>query len=469
MKLSGLVALAFVGGVALAQGWVDRSVANGPAPRSLPAMCYDPVRNYVLMAGGYNQGGTFFPETWSWNGTTWTQRGSAPSDLTAVAYHGGANKVYGFALPFNYNVTSSAQSYEWDGSNWINQTSIPLSRPGGGSNPYGLLSACYDPLRGEIIVVVNGYGDYWSQYNSIAAFNGSSWRSVQLLSGTYPVQALAWDPTAGRILMSYNDSDLVQVGAQSYYRETSRVMEWSGLSWNPRLVQQAPSRAGAMCADLSRGTVVTFDEIMQGNQTTGSTSLHHTWQLSASGWDQVVTRSFPVARTRHAMAYDPVRNVTVLFGGQNQFNSPMGDTWELTLGAPASFTGYGTGCPGSRGVPQLFAINNDIPRTGSLFETQINNLPWNAPTFLLFGLSNTNSAGLPLPFDLTVAGAPGCTLLTSIDNIIPLTNVLGSAVWSLQMPHLPGASFYLQAVPFELSANALGVALSNGGHGQLGL
>jgi hypothetical protein len=428
-------------------------------------MCYDPIRNYVLMAGGYNQGGTFFPETWSWNGTTWTQRGSAPSDLTAVAYHGGANKVFGFAIPYG---TTVAQCYEWDGANWINQTSIPLSFPYSGY-PQHPLSACYDPLRGEMLVLPNNYGGYWNSFNSIAVFNGTAWRSVQPLSGMYPVQALAWDPTAGRILMSYNETELVQVGAQSYSREISRVMEWSGFGWNPRFVQQAPSRAGAMCADLARGTMITFDEIMAYNQNTGTTSLYHTWQLSASGWDQVVTTAFPVARQLHAMVYDPVRNVTVLFGGQNRFNSPMGDTWELTLGAPASFTGYGTGCPGSRGVPQLFAINNDIPRTGSLFETQINNLPWNAPTFLLFGLSNTNSAGLPLPFDLTVAGAPGCTLLTSIDNIIPLTNVLGSAVWSLQMPHLPGASFYLQAVPFELSANALGVALSNGGHGQLGL
>ena len=103
------------------------------------------------------------------------------------------------------------------------------------------------------------------------------------------------------------------------------------------------------------------------------------------------------------------------------------------------------------------------------FSVLIDNLPWSAPTFLLFGLSNTSSSGLPLPFDLSVAGAPGCTLLTSIDNIIPVSNVLGSAAWTINLPNLPGASFYLQAVPFEASANSLGVALSNGGHGLLGL
>ncbi|MEQ1634828.1 MAG: kelch repeat-containing protein, partial [Planctomycetota bacterium] len=468
MKLSGWVSLAVVGGLAVAQGWVDRSVANGPAPRTSPAMCFDPIRNYVLLAGGKSQTGQVLTDTWSWNGTTWTQRGSAPNELTAMAHHPGANKLLGFSFPGNAGSVSSAQCYEWDGSNWVNQSSIPLS-PAYAIQSCSLL-ACYDAVRREIVVLPNASsGSTWQNFSTVAVFDGTTWRSIQPLSGMYPAKAIAWDPTAGRILMTYDDLDLVVVGAQQYWRETSRLAEWSGLAWTPRFVQQAPSRGGAICADLSRGTVVAFDEIIQSSQTTGSTSLYHTWQLSSSGWEQVVTRAIPGARTRHAMVYVPLRNVTVLFGGQNQFSSPMGDTWELTLGTPASFTGYGTGCPGSRGVPQLFAINNDIPRTGSLFEAQVNNLPWNAPTFLLFGLSNTNSSGLPLPFDLSVAGAHGCTLLTSIDNIIPLTNVLGSAVWSLQIPHLPGASFYLQAVPFELSANALGVALSNGGHGLLGL
>ena len=105
------------------------------------------------------------------------------------------------------------------------------------------------------------------------------------------------------------------------------------------------------------------------------------------------------------------------------------------------------------------------------------NLPWHgwqaerclaSRSLLLFGLSNTNSSGLPLPFDLGIAGAPGCSLLASIDDIQATNNVLGTAVWSLAVPTLPGASFYVQSVAFEASANSLGVVLSNAGHGTLG-
>lgn len=173
------------------------------------------------------------------------------------------------------------------------------------------------------------------------------------------------------------------------------------------------------------------------------------------------------------MAFDPLRGRYVLFGGRdsqpcNGSGQNYGDTWEFDLGPSPSFTQYGTGCVGSRGIPHLQAQTNSVPRTGTTFSARVANLPWNAPTFLLFGLSNTTSSGLPLPFDLGIAGAPGCTLLASIDDIQAMTNVLGTAVWSLAVPTLPGAQFYVQAVAFEPAANALGVVLSNGGHGTLG-
>ena len=172
-----------------------------------------------------------------------------------------------------------------------------------------------------------------------------------------------------------------------------------------------------------------------------------------------------------SMAYDASRSRYVVFGGVEITTGaplPFGDTWEFDLGPSPSFTQYGTGCVGSRGIPHLQAQTNSVPRTGTTFSARVANLPWNAPTFLLFGLSNTTSSGLPLPFDLGIAGAPGCTLLASIDDIQAMTNVLGTAAWSLPVPTLPGAQFYVQAVAFEPAANALGVVLSNGGHGTLG-
>ena len=240
-----------------------------------------------------------------------------------------------------------------------------------------------------------------------------------------------------------------------------------------RYVNATPSFSGSSVLDTTRQRFLHFDADGPNAQVATAGSPDHTWVIANGTCTRLSTPVTPTPRTGSAMAFDPQRGRAVLFGGSTwiggNISLPNSDTWEFDLGPLATFTGYGTGCPASRGVPRLIAQPNSAPRVRNPFGILVDTLPWSAPTFLRFGLSNTNSYGLPLPFDLGVAGAPGCTLLTSIDNIIPLNNVLGSAAWSIDLPYLPGASFYVQAVPFEPSANALGVALSNGGHGLLGL
>ena len=174
----------------------------------------------------------------------------------------------------------------------------------------------------------------------------------------------------------------------------------------------------------------------------------------------------PTPRYSSAMAFDPAHGVCVLFGGSNGY--PMGDTWEFDLGPLASFTPYGTGCVGSRGIPSLTSQGTSTPRIGTTFTAQINGLPWTGPAFLFVGLSDTSYGGTPLPFNLNILGAPGCNLLTSCEQIHLLTNVLGSAQWSFQVPPVPGASFYTQVFPLD-SVNALGLTASNGARGVIGL
>lgn len=172
------------------------------------------------------------------------------------------------------------------------------------------------------------------------------------------------------------------------------------------------------------------------------------------------------------MAFDSNRGVHVLFGGvTNVVNnaSHLADTWEFDLGPLATFTPYGTGCTGSRGVPQLVAQTNSLPRIGQTFSTRTSNLPWTGPALMLLGVSDTNYSGTPLPVDLSMLNAPGCFLRTSIEDVQPLQNVLGTATWSFVIPPVPGATFYLQTVPFDAVANPLGLTFSNGGRAVVGL
>ncbi len=168
------------------------------------------------------------------------------------------------------------------------------------------------------------------------------------------------------------------------------------------------------------------------------------------------------------MAFDPTRGVCVLFGGYNQ-GGYMADTWEFDLGPLASFTSYGVGCAGSRGVPNLAAQGTSQPRIGSTFTAQVTNLPWTGPAFLVLGLSNTTYGSTPLPIDLGFLGAPTCALRTSIDDIQGVVNILGSASWNWTVPPIPGASFFVQVLPIDPGVNALALTASNACHGVIGL
>ncbi len=59
-----------------------------------------------------------------------------------------------------------------------------------------------------------------------------------------------------------------------------------------------------------------------------STSTSFVWQPLGNGTVSDPTSSVPSGRSMLATAYDSVRGVTVLFGGQDSTGNPLGDTWE---------------------------------------------------------------------------------------------------------------------------------------------
>lgn len=196
---------------------------------------------------------------------------------------------------------------------------------------------------------------------------------------------------------------------------------------------------------------------------------NHTWTYANGVMNRFNLTLEPTLRTGAAMAFDPIRGVSVLFGGANLNSSLLADTWEFDLGPLASFTPYGAGCVGSRGVPSLAAQGSSLPRIGSTFTAIANNLPWTGPAFVVLGVSNSNYGGTPLPIDLGFLGAPSCMLRTSIDDIQPLANILGAATWNWAIPPVAGASFYAQVLPIDPTANALAITASNACHGVIGL
>jgi hypothetical protein len=108
----------------------------------------------------------------------------------------------------------------------------------------------------------------------------------------------------------------------------------SGRSW--RLVPAAgpaPRTFPAMAYDSARNELVLFggNRVLFGDGAAVPAMLDDTWVLRDGGWTRVSGRG-PGPRAEAAVAYDPRRGRTVVFGGYVMFEGGkverLGDTWE---------------------------------------------------------------------------------------------------------------------------------------------
>jgi hypothetical protein len=111
---------------------------------------------------------------------------------------------------------------------------------------------------------------------------------------------------------------------------------------------------------------------------------------------------------------------------------------------------------------------SEVPALGSTFARQLTSCPPASIYLHLVGFSNTLALGsVPLPFDMTVFGAPGCTL--NVDPVLTnagITDAAGSADLITVLPGsvaLRGYALWEQAIVNVPSANAFGAQISNYG------
>lgn len=86
----------------------------------------------------------------------------------------------------------------------------------------------------------------------------------------------------------------------------------------------------------------------------------------------------------------------------------------LFSGAPPGVSTLGLGCPDGRGVIPRVGCSY-VPALGQPFAINLSRVRSAAGALLALGLSSTAWSGLPLPYDLTPLGMPGCLLHTAVD------------------------------------------------------
>jgi hypothetical protein len=156
--------------------------------------------------------------------------------------------------------------------------------------------------------------------------------------------------------------------------------------------------------------------------------------------------------------------------------STLYSSWEWKLRVycctrvSAAFSTYGSRC-GPRGVaPGL--TGSGLPQLGSSYTVNVASTASGAPVLLAIGVSDKLFGGLTLPFDLTPLGAPGCSLLCSLD-LFAASSIGGSgqANFTVPIPNnnaLIGLQYFHQALLVSSVSNQLGFAFSNGASVTLG-
>jgi len=292
-----------------------------PSARDAHAMAYDRAGDRVVLFGGDDIDGVDQSDTWSWDGTRWTEiaAGSAPRPPRlrhATAYDdplGGVVLFGGLGLDGSTHIELS-DTWLWDGVRWTE-----LDPAGAPPPPRAHPAMARDVARGGRVLLFGGIRD-GTLHSDTWRWEDGGWASV---GGSSPParheHAMASDASRGRVVLFG--------GSGGVSMELSDTWEWDGDDW-VEIQPDGPSPPArerhAMAYDVARGRTVLFG----GQQ--GVTELSDTWEWDGSRWTEIaVGGASPSPRDYHAMAYDVARSRVVLFGGDLDGTTDYDDTWGL--------------------------------------------------------------------------------------------------------------------------------------------
>lgn len=194
------------------KSWVQQSPPVSPPARYLGAMTYDaPHQKVVLFGGASVLGGStqsqMLSDTWTWNGATWTQQVPAisPSGRAAAAmtYDRGDGQVVLFGGFDEISPNLLGDTWTWDGSNWSQQ--FPASSPP--ARAYAGMS--YVPTSDAAILFGGpGRSDTWSWQSGV----WTQQAPPQSPSARYLFATAADDATGSVVLFGGDDQAQDQLG-----------------------------------------------------------------------------------------------------------------------------------------------------------------------------------------------------------------------------------------------------------------
>jgi len=208
--------------------------------------------------------------------------------------------------------------WEWDGTGWAQKFPIekPMARIGH--------TIAYDSERN--VAVLFGGVNSSSHLNDTWEWDGDNWVDVSPI-GTEGIDF----PSQRQVYSMVYDSarQVVVLFGGCYYDGTytnyNDTWEWDGTNWTERFSVDVPSprRAHAMVYDSIHGVVVLFGGY------NNTENLDDIWEWDGTNWIEKFSANIPSPRFWHSMVYNFKRGQVMLFGGcyYDGMYTYYDDTW----------------------------------------------------------------------------------------------------------------------------------------------
>jgi PKD repeat protein len=332
-------------------GWQNLTAnqITDPGANSGSMMAYLPRLGGVVMIGG----------TASYNSTqTWLFKGGYWSDITAnvtgappLRWSGGLvyDAADGYLLLFGGRDSTGWFNDTWtfNGSTWTNLS------PSHSPEVRAFFTMVYDPTDGYVVLFSGGCwcGVSGSRivYNDTWTYRAGAWTDLTPSLSVSPPQ-LQFDPGA----WDAHDGYLLVFGGGSYGYCAGTNLTWSfvGGVWTNRTIgSHGPTVLGgnsAMAYDPVAGVAVYF-----GGFTTSSCSAYGgTWTYQNGTWENVTSQlggPSPPPSRGSALAWDAGDGYTLLFGGITNSGALLSSTFALYLNS--SFLVRATASPTGGAAP----------------------------------------------------------------------------------------------------------------------
>jgi len=350
--------------------FAGQSGVSQPLPRWGAEMAYDQNSSYVLLFGGSNgditQNGTVFGDTWTYESGSWTDispsscsNSTCPEARTygAMASYNHAGQQYVVMFGGQYAGPSGVflrDTWIFNGS-WYNVTPKSLSASNS-PPPLHYTSMVWDPEDGYAVlyggcmsVGCNRTSEISNQTWAFKGLNGAHQaRWENLTNSTHPPalfgSGLAYDSSSSYVLLFGGATVLANKAAYSAqtwsYNETKGWVDRTA----PRL-NGTNTPATRLFPMLAYYPILNYTVLFGGQENTykmNSSNLNDTWAYSNGTWTNLTPSlsTLPPGRFGGTMVFENTEHALVLFGGLSttvESSAVLGDTWWFS-GSPGTWS-----------------------------------------------------------------------------------------------------------------------------------